>query len=307
MKITETDRLIIRPYKGTDGEEFFPMFKDAETMRFMHVRPHKIPEQTAAFFMKELNFGAEIWTLTDRVTHEIVGNINFLGGTRVPGMGYMLHRSYWGRGLMTEAMSAMLGYAFNEKGLNRVELWINEHNRASQRVAEKLGFRLKGRIHQRYDWEDNHHIMLVYGLWASEWPYSEKPAHPTPPVFFGVQPVLIVRDVAATVHFYREKLGFDVDFVFGDPPEHAGLARSDWSSDTAYLQVTKAPGDTKIRPQGWLYFMVDAKIDELHQVYKDNGVKILNSPQNYPWGMREFSILDLNGYELKFGTRASFA
>ena len=43
----------------------------------------------------------------------------------------------------------------------------------------------------------------------------------TPFELHGMQPVLAVGDVEATVAFYRDALGFHVDFVEGDPPAHA--------------------------------------------------------------------------------------
>lgn len=268
----------------------------------MHIRPLETPTETAAFFRADLDSGTEIWVIVLKATGEVIGNVQLLGGTRVPGMGYLLLREFWGQGLMAEALRALLNNVFRDRQLGRVELWINEQNNASRRVAEKLGFRLKGRIHQRYDWEDNHHIMLTYGLWADEWTGVPTPSRPRP-AFFGVQPVLVVSDVDAAVAFYTEKLAFEVDFLIGEPPNHAGLVRGNWSCDQAYLQLTAAPVNQEIRPQGWLYFMVEAQIDQLFEEYLDKGVEIVRPPQTYPWGMREFSVCDLDGYELRFGTR----
>jgi ribosomal-protein-alanine N-acetyltransferase len=59
-------------------------------------------------------------------------------------MGYIIRRDFWGQGLTAEACRAALGYGFDVLGLDRVELWIDTTNYASQRVAQKLNFRVKG-------------------------------------------------------------------------------------------------------------------------------------------------------------------
>lgn len=127
--------------------------------------------------------------------------------------------------------------------------------------------------------------------------WRERPS----PAFYAVQPVLPVAVVGATVEYDQKRLGFEVDFLFGDPPEYVGLVRGEWSCDHAYLQIAQA--NEPVRPQGWLYFMVEAENDELHAAFASAGVDILRSQCTYPWGMRENSIRDLNGYELRFGTR----
>ena len=107
-----------------------------------------------------------------------------------------------------------------------------------------------------------------------------------------VHPTMKVPCVKTSAEYYRDKLGFEIEFLWGDPPVHAGVrlghASVHFSSD--------APN-----PNGfWNYFIVD-NVDGLFKWYQSNGVEILNEPETYPWGMREFNIKDLNGYHLRFG------
>jgi RimJ/RimL family protein N-acetyltransferase/uncharacterized glyoxalase superfamily protein PhnB len=280
-------------------------------MRYMPSLPHRQPADTIRSLEAELRSGARYWALIPsgehlpRVPETVIGFVGFLGGTRLPGMGYFLRREFWQRGLITEALLAAIGYGFEELGLDRVELWINEANTASRRVAEKLGFRPKGRIHQRYSHESAHHIMLAYGLRAAEWPATAKQAAVTRPQVIGLQPVLAVPDVGKTAAFYRDVLAFEIDFLFGDPPSHAGVSLGDWSAESILIQFTQSPPDTPAAFNGWLYIMVESEIDSLFQLMKDNGADIMRPPATYPWGMREFSLRDLNGVELRFGTHSS--
>ncbi len=61
-----------------------------------------------------------------------------------PVLFYLLKKSYWGRGLATEAARALIGYAFNELGLNRVDSGAEFENIASKRVMEKIGMQYLG-------------------------------------------------------------------------------------------------------------------------------------------------------------------
>ena len=85
-------------------------------------------------------------------------------------MGYCLVRRAEGQGLMSEAIGAVLPFAFGQLGLGRLYLRIHPENRASQRVAEKCGFTYEGRL--RDDFRDHHgqlQDMNYYGLTASQY------------------------------------------------------------------------------------------------------------------------------------------
>jgi RimJ/RimL family protein N-acetyltransferase len=72
-----------------------------------------------------------------------LGEDVFLGTAEV---GYWLGETYWGRGIMTEAVRALTAHAFARLALRRVEADVFAWNPASARVLEKAGFRLEGRF-----------------------------------------------------------------------------------------------------------------------------------------------------------------
>lgn len=84
-------------------------------------------------------------------------------------IGYMLHPDFWGRGYMTEAVSALIEIGFTLLNLHKVEIRCYGSNKQSQRVAEKLGFTLEARIRDRKDTQGNRCDDLAYGLLKSEW------------------------------------------------------------------------------------------------------------------------------------------
>ena len=305
--ILHTTRLALHPLTRVDIPALFPMFADAETMRFMPMLPHRSVAESEDALGEELEVGARYWTIRMTPGGPLIGYIGFLGQTLIPGMGYMLRREYWGKGITTEAATAVLDHAFTSMGLSQAELWINERNIPSQRVAAKLGFTLQGRIAQKYAHENDHHIMLVYGCWAAEWQLrradSILPAQKPAPYIFRNEPVLLVPNLQETLAFYTQKLGFKITFLFGDPLEHAGIALGHWTSQGIVMQLAQGDPQQPFKFSGWFYIFVDTRLDELYATMSASGVQVLREPRDYPWGMREFAICDNNGLQLRFGTQ----
>ena len=128
--------------------------------------------------------------------------------------------------------------------------------------------------------------------------------YPTSTKFYQVEPLLMVHDVQQAAEYYRDKLGFNIDFVYGEPADHAGVSRGEWSGKMATIQLTRVPAERPLDHAGYLYIMVDSRLDPLYQQYKANGVQIEREPTSYPWGMREFVIRDINNHRLIFATHA---
>ena len=105
-------------------------------------------------------------------------------------------------------------------------------------------------------------------------------------------PALRVSDVAGAVEFYTKKLGFRLGFTWGEPPEMAGV-------NLGEVQLFLEHGTS--RPEGCSLYFVVGNADELFEYQRGNGVDILQTPGDRPYGLRDYRIRDLNGYELGFG------
>lgn len=116
---------------------------------------------------------------------------------------------------------------------------------------------------------------------------------PTPPVECDrLHPVLPVSDVAAAVDFYTKKLGFFLAFMEGEPPQFAGV-------NLGHVQVFLRMGEPN--PTGCeVYFLVD-NADELYEFQRANGVEVVQPPGDRHYGIRDYRVRDLHGYELAFG------
>jgi RimJ/RimL family protein N-acetyltransferase len=84
-------------------------------------------------------------------------------------VGYWLGKPYWGQGLMSEALAAVLDLCFGELGQVKVEAEIFTNNARSKRLVENLGMQLEGTIRsshrKRGEWVDAH----IYGILREEW------------------------------------------------------------------------------------------------------------------------------------------
>ncbi|MGH2653294.1 MAG: GNAT family N-acetyltransferase [Actinomycetota bacterium] len=87
---------------------------------------------------------------------------------RLGEIGYWVASARAGRGYATEAGSAVVAFGFDALGLYRLELRAGVENPASQRVAEKLGFRREGTLRRGCPLADGAYDGYLYGLLATD-------------------------------------------------------------------------------------------------------------------------------------------
>lgn len=103
---------------------------------------------------------------------------------------------------------------------------------------------------------------------------------------------LPVNDVPQAVAFYEERLGFDVGFTWGEPVTMAGM-------NLGEAQIFLEQGTPN--PTGCTLYFVVGDADELHAFHREQAVEILSDPEDQAYGLRDYAIRDLNGYQLVFG------
>jgi len=107
-----------------------------------------------------------------------------------------------------------------------------------------------------------------------------------------IHPALVVRDVLAAADFYTKKLGFWTSFTWGDPPSMAGV-------NIGNVQMFLERGIPN--PEGYSVYFVVGNADELFEFQRTNGVEIVREPGDREYGLRDYRVRDLDGYELAFG------
>ena len=112
----------------------------------------------------------------------------------------------------------------------------------------------------------------------------------------NIQPILSVKDMNASRHFYKDILGF----------EEAVWGTDDFTSvnrDNAGIYLCKGGQGN---PGTWLWLGFDGDIFQLHDQLKAKGVAIQQAPVNYSWAL-EMHIQDPNGHILRFGTDPDYS
>jgi catechol 2,3-dioxygenase-like lactoylglutathione lyase family enzyme len=105
---------------------------------------------------------------------------------------------------------------------------------------------------------------------------------------------LAVSDLAAALQFYTKKLGFQQAFTWGEPPTFAGV-------NLGKAQMFLAAGTPTPSPDtGAVYFLV-GDADALYGFHHRNDVEIAQEIGDRPYGIRDYTVRDLNGYYLVFG------
>jgi catechol 2,3-dioxygenase-like lactoylglutathione lyase family enzyme len=118
-------------------------------------------------------------------------------------------------------------------------------------------------------------------------------------------PQFSVSDVLATVHYYRDRLGFAVGDLVADPPEWGAVGRDDVELFFNRLPPG-ASSQPRIRALGAYdaYFRVSG-VDQLAAEFRERGAVIREGPTNRVYDVREVVIEDLNGVVLAFGEPTS--
>ena len=113
--------------------------------------------------------------------------------------------------------------------------------------------------------------------------------------------VFTVKDVLASATYYRDKLGFEIGFEWGQPPYYVGLR-----SGNVQLHLIAA-GRTPRQPgHGAVSIFVD-DVDGLHADLVKRGARVLKAPADYDYGLRDFDVADLDGNMLFFGMESKKA
>ncbi len=173
----DTPRLMLRPLAQDDAAGLFRIFSDPEFMRYWSTPPWASIAEAHALIerdRRELDAGEHLRLgVFLRDGRELIGTSSLFHlneACRRGEIGYGIARAHWRRGYMGEAVRALIGFAFGELGLNRLEADIDPRNLASARSLESLGFTREGLLRERWIVDGEVSDTALYGLLAREWP-----------------------------------------------------------------------------------------------------------------------------------------
>lgn len=164
----ETERLILRMWREADFEAYARICADPEVMRYLGGKPYTRLEawRHMAYLVGHWHLrGYGHWAVEEKASGQLIGRLGLQNPEGWPGfeIGWTLARESWGKGYATEGARRALEYAFTEMGRGHVISLIHPENRASIRVAERLGEKVEGKT------EVLGIDVLIYGVSREAW------------------------------------------------------------------------------------------------------------------------------------------
>jgi uncharacterized glyoxalase superfamily protein PhnB len=118
-----------------------------------------------------------------------------------------------------------------------------------------------------------------------------------------IAPVFLVRDIEDSVAFWHDRVGFETDEIYGDPPNFAMPTR-----DGVTIMLAAVPHGSEPPPPNWRVLdkcnQAYVWIDDAAALYEElqrRGAPIDFTIYDTPWGTREFGIQDLDEHDIAFG------
>ena len=169
-----TDRLLLRRLEASDVEDLFAYASDPEIAEHTSWPAHETIEDSREFlsYVLEQYQKGEVAPWGVVYKGKLVGTCGFLDWylhSSWAEIGYALSSKYWRRGLMTEAVRAVISFGFRTMKLNRIQGRCEVENTASIRVMEKAGMKLEGVLREHEYGEGRYLDICMYSILRREW------------------------------------------------------------------------------------------------------------------------------------------
>ena len=173
----ETQRLILRKYVEADATAVFKNWASDPSVQIPLNEPVYETIEAVEKLVKEYidSFavaGKYRWAMVSRENGECIGLISyFLVDTDndFAEIEYGIGKQYWGLGLTTEAVEAVMAFGFEQMKLHKIQITCKEYNKASQRVIEKCGLTYEGTLRDYFNEEGNYIGRMYYSILIDEY------------------------------------------------------------------------------------------------------------------------------------------
>lgn len=182
----KTDRLVLREITIDDANWYLEHFSRKEIVHgqgFPAPKGIKKAREELQLYFVDLfkNRNGFRWGIELKDEGRLIGSCGFYKWLRPDGrqaeIGYDLDREYWGKGIMTEALTAIIDFSFRRMKLNRIELLAMPRNQRSQGLAIKLGFKKEGVLREHgFDESERPSDDVIFSLLRRDWARE----HPLP-------------------------------------------------------------------------------------------------------------------------------
>lgn len=148
--IIETDRLILRAWKEGDLNDFFEYASVegvGEMAGWLHHESIETTKEILDSFISEKNIFAIVYKENNKVIGSLGLHNSWINkeegyeNLKSKEIGYVLSKTYWGMGLMPEAVKEVIDFLFDKIKLDAVSICHFSNNNQSKRVIEKCRFK----------------------------------------------------------------------------------------------------------------------------------------------------------------------
>jgi len=171
----ETERFILRKGIVDDCKDIFALYSNEKVVKYLPLNLFDSVEDA----IDEINWYEKIfkeqiglrWVIEEAKTKKVIGTCGYLNYEKEHNrieIGYDLNPEYWGKGIMQEALSSIIHFAFTS-GINKIEAKIEPENTSSIRLLEKLNFCQEGVLRQ-HEFEKGKYVDLaIFSILKSEY------------------------------------------------------------------------------------------------------------------------------------------
>ncbi len=167
----------LRRFRSEDAEAIYSaVIANSDHLReYMHwMVPDYSIEHAKAFIASSTKAAEEKKSLGFGIFRESVligsiGFVNFDHAARRTEIGYWIDKAHEGQGIISRSCRSLINYAFEDLGMNRIEIRCSTENVRSAAIPLRLGFTLEGTLRQSEMRNGRLHDFAVYGLLAAEW------------------------------------------------------------------------------------------------------------------------------------------
>lgn len=165
-----TKRLLLRKFTMEDIEDIYEYASDAQTVKYLTWEGMTSLDQ-ARNIVNSFYSNDGVYAIEHKENGHCIGAINIavIPEHEKGSFGYVLNRQYWGQGYMTEALSTILRFAFEQLDLNRVEATHYAGNEGSGKVMAKCGMTKEGFALQEVKVKGVIRDVIHYGITKEQW------------------------------------------------------------------------------------------------------------------------------------------
>ena len=156
LPVIETERLILRRLNMQDAKAIYEYGRDPLVAKHVLWDAYRSVGEARSFIrymLRKDHLGEpSSWGIVWKESGCVIGTIGFMwiqSDNAAAEVGYSLARGFWNRGIMTEALRAVIDFGFRTLNLNRIEAQHEIENPASGAVMRKCGMRFEGTLRQR--------------------------------------------------------------------------------------------------------------------------------------------------------------